>query len=505
MAGDPEERRLKSLKDPLVLKTGRHYDLISEARGSLPPHPPWPQGKDVPPARGCGRGFLCEAAQAAPAGSFTLYDKEGPTKLNREIPVERLARSNLAATHRELDAKLEELYVIPPVFEPQLDDPQGPYAAQLKFAIVEIGAPDGHGDYAILVNGKRELITMAPFEDTHKIQRHGEGKPQVLAESKFASIEAAKAAVATLGAKVVEGKPELLAWKKEELETAHAGLSSLSPQERQAVGSFELVRLAAHSDASVNATFDGQPTDPAKNGAWQKGGVLKIYNRAFERDDTSFYGSGVAGSRVPESVGTMVHELGHAIALRERRDELVTAFSAYQVSKEPFSQAFSAWEQAAKQRPPNEGQECMPLYNAVVASSKAFMAVWNGPLGDAGRRQALAQAVTQRDQALSALESGFSSNALIPQAKSVVEKQRDLLRCGLAAQDFAEDQPPPRSIQDFLAFCDQHAIEPPTSYGSSAPHEYFADAFMLFKLDPDFLKKERPALFDYFQSGRHLR
>jgi hypothetical protein len=45
----------------------------------------------------------------------------------------------------------------------------------------------------------------------------------------------------------------------------------------------------------------------------------------------------------------------------------------------------------------------------------------------------------------------------------------------------------------------------PTEYGRTGAAEAFAESFMLFKSDPQYLQQNRPNIYQWFQSGGHLR
>ncbi len=43
-----------------------------------------------------------------------------------------------------------------------------------------------------------------------------------------------------------------------------------------------------------------------------------------------------------------------------------------------------------------------------------------------------------------------------------------------------------------------------TSYGRESAAEAFAEAFSLFRSDPDALRRVAPEVLDFFQRGKHL-
>ena len=47
-------------------------------------------------------------------------------------------------------------------------------------------------------------------------------------------------------------------------------------------------------------------------------------------------------------------------------------------------------------------------------------------------------------------------------------------------------------------------IKSPTDYGTKASAEHFAEAYSLYKTDPEYLKANNPKLYEYFEKNQHL-
>jgi hypothetical protein len=237
-----------------------------------------------------------------------------------------------------------------------------------------------------------------------------------------------------------------------------------SPRERGALGislglltSSELAYLRGlpfRRDAGVKAdTHAGYYVV----GEDAEGGLVVLLDRAFELDGTSFVGT--PGRAYPSSIAVILHEMAHAIA----RLDLDRLHSIYERDRLAYNEA-------------------IPIANRYVDALNERYALANRL--DSRQRSRL-----ERD--IRTLEKAHRKNkALLRKAKRrLADLERRLER--------------PSPMEDAYGEL-PGARRGPTPYGSTSVAEGFAEAFSLYHLDPESIRRISPQVHDWFAAGHHL-
>ena len=186
-------------------------------------------------------------------------------------------------------------------------------------------------------------------------------------------------------------------------------------------------------------------------------GLIILLDPAFESDGTAFVGT--PQRAYPNSIAVILHEMGHAIAKLDR-EKLVRIY-------ERDTLAYN---------------EAIPVANEYVdALNERYALV--ARLDPAQRRRL--------EQDIRLLERKHRKNmALIREARRRLEEvERRIQRPS-----------PMEEAYGALA----GARQGPTLYGSTSIEEGFAEAFALYHLDPDSIRRISPAVHDWFAAGQHL-
>ena len=184
---------------------------------------------------------------------------------------------------------------------------------------------------------------------------------------------------------------------------------------------------------------------------------IVLLDRAFEFDGTSFVGT--PQRAYPSSIAVILHEMGHAIAKLDREKLL----RVYERDRLAYNEA-------------------VPLANEYGEALNERYAIVNR-LGPRQRRR------IEGDIRL--LERNHRKNkALMREARRrLKEVERRIQRPSPMEEAYGE-LPGARGG--------------PTQYGSTSIEEGFADAFALYHLDPDSIRRISPAVHEWFAAGQHL-
>jgi hypothetical protein len=186
-------------------------------------------------------------------------------------------------------------------------------------------------------------------------------------------------------------------------------------------------------------------------------GLIILMNRAFEFDETSFVGT--PQRAYPLSISVILHEIGHAVAKLDRE----TLLRIYERDSLAYNEA-------------------VPVANEFVDALNQRYAIVNR-LGPAQRRR------LQKDIRL--LERKHRKNgALMREARNRLKRIERQIQRPSPMEDAYGELPGAR--------------QGPTRYGSTNVEEGFADAFALYHLDPDSIRRFSLEVHDWFAAGQHL-
>jgi hypothetical protein len=203
------------------------------------------------------------------------------------------------------------------------------------------------------------------------------------------------------------------------------------------------------------------PPNSLKGGHYQVKGCearLVLFDSGLATERRQF--AGPASAPLPTSVRTVLHEVGHALHAAPGR----RARCAHEGELARFRTQTTA-------------------HNARVAAVSARIRRFN-----AGERTPAESAAIQSEQ------------ASIGQERSGLDARHRVLEADRARLDSTDDAGPVIAAYKRV-WGDRPA---PTPYGRESPSESFAEAFSLYRVDPDALRRLAPDVLAWFEQGRHL-
>lgn len=240
-------------------------------------------------------------------------------------------------------------------------------------------------------------------------------------------------------------------WNGAELSAIEQALALLSKEELACVKDLPFRRRKAGTHRAKYYRADGSVE-------------INVYGLTYIADDDVFMGT--PESVKADSVGVIIHELGHAIADHRGREVALAAIAAsaeYKrttVEADALAAAFNEKAKAAGGNPDKKTQaELKAIQEKLEASKK-----------DADARFTIANGLK------------LKINAFDAQNKA------------------GGGRPAERAFGLVLPMKDA-----PTTYGRSKVEENFAESYRLFKADPEALKRISAAAADWFAAGSHLK
>jgi hypothetical protein len=240
-----------------------------------------------------------------------------------------------------------------------------------------------------------------------------------------------------------------VAWTADERRALETSLALLTPAELAHLRGLPF-RRDAGDEADTHAGYYSVENH-------SEGGLIILLDRAFQFDGTSF--GGTPQRAYPRSIAVILHETGHAVAKLDRE----TLVRIYERDTLAYNEA-------------------VPVANEFVEALNQRYAIVNR-LDPAQRRR------LQKDIKL--LERKHRKN------EALMHKARKRLK-GIERQI---QRPSP--MEDAYGAL-PGARQGPTRYGSTSIEEGFADAFALYHLDPDSIRRISPEMHDWFAAGQHL-
>ncbi|MGC4154544.1 MAG: peptidoglycan-binding domain-containing protein [Propionicimonas sp.] len=355
------------------------------------------------------------------------------------------------------------------------------------------------------------------------------------------------AALKALGFSTVENGSAR--WTLPELNKVHAALARLGPGERSALSGVRLVREQTLTSAS-GKPLDGQfrhAIDTTKGDAGtasvaSRSESLHLADSAFSGDRIGFIGD--ASDAALASFHVIVHEAGHAVEGKARRDaQFARAQAQAVVNNDTFAlnarqdgvnTAVTAMNTAIKTAVPKfarygrkEQSSAGSYIAAVEKATQSIDAYANGDKVNAFRKQqeTAAKAMTDRDAKRAALPEGhpaaadtadvittqdtlFSAARGRATAFTKLEASKEALAERKAEEAKVTKGDRSNRLAAFVDFVTRNKIPPLTAYAKqswpSGPEEFYAEAFSLWLNDPTYLKDNAPKLKDWFDAGKHL-
>jgi len=330
----------------------------------------------------------------------------------------------------------------------------------------------------------------------------------------------------------------------DELNKVQAALSRLSSGEASALRGVVLKRMrAVMEDGKASAgVFKTEHSLSADGKTAISTAELLLADSAFSSDMKNFIGG--AANAAPISFQTILHEVGHAVEEAERYKARVAEFEAgAEVNRkvEVFNQAVGtandslnelnkAWNDARTLFNAYKNAQKKTAYSYVkamdVANTKLGALIRNRSVGQRSKVEHDArQAIALRDARKAALAKASPGHAALSDFQNASSRQDDSLKEGLKLSAADADWEAAKSkhsaakkavaatetggdtkrLKRFAAFVAREKIPPLTNYAKTKTSEFYAEAFSLWRADPEYLKLAAPKLFTWFATGEHLK
>lgn len=369
----------------------------------------------------------------------------------------------------------------------------------------------------------------------------------VAVPNSFADEAAAIAALKALGFSAVENGTAT--WSLPELNKVHAAISRLSPAERGALSGVKLVRertITSPDGDSLDGQFRHEisvtPGSDTTASVASRSESLHLADAAFANDAIGFIGD--ASDAAVASFGTIVHEAGHAVEGKNRRDaQFASAKAQAEVNNDTFalnsrqtavntattglSTALNTANPKIAKYPKKDQDSARAYVGAVQRATTTIDAYSKGSKVDqfTKQKEAAEKAIAARDKEAAALPAGHAASADLAdvvtaqdtlqsasQDRATAFTKLEAAKAALAERKKDEakvtkDEKSSR-LAAFVDFVTKNKIPPLTSYAKQnwpgKPEEFYAEAFSLWHNDPTYLKDNAPKLKDWFDAGSHL-
>ncbi len=290
-------------------------------------------------------------------------------------------------------------------------------------------------------------------------------------------------------------------WKVEELNMVFDALAMLPAADVATLKGIKLSRAATLTDDA------GKPRDGEL-------ATEQSVNDEVVTDTTELRLADSAFADVGQLQETVIHEAGHAVASKPRRDAFgkeLNATAGFNKKVNAQNKTADALTAAADVMNPlaTEANDIKAEFDALVAeratvkSDKAAVAAIDAKLKALKKRhdavsKKLAPATAKHTAAQAADTTAISGKETAREAKDAAKA---------AADDTLAASGETKAVQKFVDFVTDKGIAPITTYAKDnwpgKPGEFYADAYAMFLTDPAALKKASVDLFDWFKAGNY--
>jgi hypothetical protein len=345
-----------------------------------------------------------------------------------------------------------------------------------------------------------EGLHLLAHEATHVLQQRagvrGIQRKPAAHKTKEAAVKALKKSYSI--ADVIEGGGT---WTVEELNMVIDALAMVPAADVAALKGVKLSRAETLTDA------EGKPRD-GEFAVEQTVDDATVTNTAELRlADSAF-------SDVGQLQDTVIHEAGHAVASKPRRDAFgkeLKATATFNQKVDAQNKTADALTTAADEMNPIAEEanaikgefDALLLEREAVKGDKAAVAAIDAQLKDLKKRHAakskeLAPATKKHAKAEKADKAATKKKEDAQAAKDTAKA---------AADETLADSGETKRVQKFVDFVTDKGIDPITQYAKDNwpgnPEEFYADAYAMFLTDPEALKAASGDLFDWFKAGNY--
>lgn len=261
-------------------------------------------------------------------------------------------------------------------------------------------------------------------------------------------------------------------WSPAEINDVAEALSLLPTSDKAALEGVELIRVAGipgKPDEAAEFEFPQPVASSAE--AVNVHAKLRVASNAFTHDTLQFFGG--SGKTVPASFQHILHEVGHAVESEVYRSK----WRAHAQALADTHAAGNVQESEARKKERSELED--KLKKAKTPSEK----------------DRLQKKLTQFDVEL-ALRSDKATDKKAAETK-LKEKEKEVTDADAAGQT--------ERLKKFVDLVTSNRIAPFTDYSRQGNREFYAEAYSLWLVDPEFLRTNYKVVFDFFQSGDYRK
>ena len=295
-------------------------------------------------------------------------------------------------------------------------------------------------------------------------------------------------------------------WTIEDLNKVVGAFALLSSGDRAVLAGVELLRV---QDIAGEHAGEFAWSQSVAGSSAMSAATIKIADDAFASDSNSFVGSRAASW--PASYLTILHEVGHAIAsqaLRNTSEVADQAIAQANTLVAPLNAAVVSSNAAGEDLNALVGQYndlVRAFNNSLTANNPDMTATTKNDL-DSKKLEVEAQRheVDRLRDVEQAKRAGLESANL-----DAVAKQKLALSCRPRAATIGsyKSAADSKRVLEFVEFVTLKRIPPLTQYvrdnWPSKPEEFFAEAYSLWRTDPEYLKANAKPLYDWFTAGHY--
>ena len=330
----------------------------------------------------------------------------------------------------------------------------------------------------------------------------------------------------------------------DDLNKVNAAFQRLSSGEAAALNGIVLKRVTAIVEKGKPAAglYSNSNQLSADGKTATSEAVISLADSAFAHDLVNFIGG--KGDAAPISFQLILHEVGHAVESAERYKARAAEYeaaadvnrkvavyntenTAAEGARNDVNTALNAVVPTVNGYKGKVAQEAAPYVNSMSPAS--------GRTGDYSRTKtsddnaaaeaAATKAIQDRDTQKAALAAKSAAHPALTDLKDLSSKQDALFaqskKRAAALKDWddakavdktakgavkaTEDGTSTKRLKRFKDFVTTENIKELTEYAKTDTAEYYAEAFSLYRADPDYMQTAAPKLKAWFDKGEHLK
>jgi hypothetical protein len=261
-------------------------------------------------------------------------------------------------------------------------------------------------------------------------------------------------------------------WSPAELNDVASALAILPPDDKAALEGVELIRVDKIPGKPADAGQFEFPQPVASSAEAVKiNAKLRLASIAFTHDTLQFFGG--TAKTVPASFEIILHEVGHAVESEVYRSKWRAHAQALAVTKA----AGNVQESDARKKERKEAEDKLK-----TTKNRA-------------EKERLEKKLAKFDLDL-ALSADKATDKKAAETK-LKEKEKEVMDMDAAGQS--------QRLTKFVDLVTRNRIAPFTDYSRQGNAEFYAEAYALWLVDPEFLRTNYKVVYDFFQNGDYRK